>query len=413
MTHATHYDVLIVGGGLVGASLACALADTPLRVGVLEAHPFNSDRQPSYDDRSIAMAHGSQRIFAALQLWPALHGAATPIRHIHISNRGHFGFARLHHHEVGADALGYVVENRALGAVLAARLAQASNITLLCPAFVQDIRPTAESARVDVRTDSGSITLEASLVVAADGQDSVVRERLSLPARNVDYDQSAIVANVTPERFHNYVAYERFTDTGPLALLPLGHDRCAMVWTVRPDQVAQHLTWEDDLFIAQLQARFGSRLGRFVKAGKRVSYPLALAQVEHPIAQRVALIGNAAHALHPVAGQGFNLGLRDAAVLAQLVVAAHRAGSDVGAAALLSEYLAWRVSDHIRVVTFTDTLARVFANPWTPVALARNAALCAVDVVPPLKRALMRVTMGLAGKQSRLACGLGLTHDHW
>ena len=408
MAGATSYDVLIVGGGLVGASLACALADTPLRIGVIEAHPFNSERQPSYDDRSIALAHGSQRIFASMGVWPAVHMLATPIRHIHISNRGHFGFARLHHHEVGVDALGYVVENRALGPVLGSRLARASNITLHCPAQVENVTTTADAVTVTARSGAGSVALTAALVVAADGHDSVVRERLGLPVQSAAYDQVAIIANVTPEHFHNYVAYERFTDSGPLALLPLGHDRCSLVWTVRPDQVDEHMAWDDATFAAQLQARFGHRLGRFVKVGKRASYPLTLARVKHPAAQRVALIGNAAHTLHPVAGQGFNLGLRDVAVLAQVIVDAQRAGTDVGASSVLADYLAWRARDHERVITFTDGLARVFANPWPPIMLARNAALCAIDVLPPVKRALMRLTMGLAGKQPRLARGLEL-----
>jgi 2-octaprenyl-6-methoxyphenol hydroxylase len=402
------FDLIIAGGGLVGASLACALGGRGLRIGILEAHPFGSRNQPSYDDRSIALSYGSKRIFSAMGIWSTLTNDASPIRHIHISNRGQFGFTRLHSDEAHTHALGYVIENRVLGQALAARLQQLPDVQVISPARVVDLNNEGEFATVTAETAQGPEQFTARLLVAADGHDSSVRQLLNVGVRETQYEQSAIIANVTPEKFHNDVAYERFTDTGPLALLPLTEQRCSLVWTVRPAQVEAMMAWSDEEFAAHLYDRFGARLGRFVKIGKRAQYRLSLLEAQQHIKPRVALIGNAAHTLHPVAGQGFNLGLRDVAALAQVIHEAMHNKQDIGAMTVLENYLRCRAADHARVVAFTDFLARVFTQPWTPVARARNAALLLVDFLPPAKRALLRQSMGLAGKLPRLARGLAL-----
>ena len=408
------YDILIVGGGMVGATMAYALSPLPLRIGVIEAVPFKSDSQPSYDDRAIALAYGSARIFEAMGLWPKFADKVSPIKKIHISDRGHFGAARIDSVEEKVDALGYVIENRVVGAVLAEELPKLDNVELICPATVINVEMNEAEARLTIESDGQQRQLTAKLVIAADGGNSVVRQLLDIPTRSWDYGQAAVIANVTPERHHQGVAYERFTDTGPVAMLPNAYaetddpNRCSLVWTVRSGDEERVLGLSDEEFLAELQTRFGHRLGKLEKVGRRNAYPLKLVRAKQQVRPRLALIGNAAHTLHPIAGQGFNLGQRDVAVLADVLAAAIVNGEDIGAVDVMQRYADWRHWDHKTVIGFTDGLARLFSNPLAPVALARNISLFTVDVVPPLKRMLSRQTMGLAGKLPRLAMGLPL-----
>lgn len=412
----TECDVLVVGGGMVGASLACALARLPLRVMVIDGTPLRSPAQPSYDDRSIALAYGSSRIFSAMGLWESMAPRAAPIRRIHISDRGRFGVARLDAAEQRVDALGYVLETRVLGHVLQERIGAVANVEFLCPAQLIALEVGQDAATARIRTEHGERCVRAALVVGADGAGSSVRQLLGIAVRRWDYGQTAIIANISSEKPHNHVAYERFTDTGPLALLPLHptdgepatSGRCSLVWTARDAQVDALLALDEAGFLRALQDRFGYRLGRMIRAGERHAYPLALVRARAHVHARVALIGNAAHTLHPVAGQGFNLGIRDVAVLAELLADAARQGGDVGAAALLQRYAQWRRHDHSVMIAFTDGLARLFSNPLMPVAVARDLGLLAVDLLPPLRQFLARRTMGMAGRLSRLGRGLPL-----
>ncbi len=422
------YDILIIGGGLVGASLACALRESPLRIGVIEAVPLAASSQPSYDDRTLALAYGSKRIFDSMGCWQDIAPEATPIERIHISDRGHFGVTRLSAAEAGLPALGYVVPNRALGVALMKTLQTAKNIEWLCPTEMQNIRLNPESASVTVRhNDTGSYlknplspegrgifetgssrTLTARLVIAADGAHSAVRAALGIEAERTEYCQSAIVTVVTAGEPHGNTAYERFTDTGPLALLPLTHTRCAVVWSAKAEEVQTITGWSDQEFLAHLQDRFGERLGTFTRPGRRAVYPLALTRVKEQVRERLALIGNAAHTVHPVAGQGFNLGLRDVAAIAEVLMDAVRAGEDIGDLTVLRRYADWRVRDNRVTAGFTNGLIRIFSNNAFPLTLARNAGLIAVDLLPGVKRRFVRVTSGLAGRLPRLARGLSL-----
>jgi len=408
------FDVLIVGGGLVGASLACALRGSGLRIALIEANPLHTASQPSFDDRTVALSYGSRQILQRMALWTQLEARVEPIKTIHISDRGRFGVTRLRHDEEGVEALGYVAENRVLGEVLYAELEHSDEIALFCPAQVSGLEASLD--RVEVRVEqAGQVRqLSARLLVAADGVSSKVRQMLQIAASRQDYAQSAIISNVRPGQNHNNVAYERFTDTGPLAFLPMtrsaGRQRCSVVWTVPTEQAQALMQLEDDDFLAALQQRFGYRLGRLQQPGKRQVYPLALVETTQLVRGRVVVVGNAAHSIHPVAGQGFNLALRDIALLAELLATA----SDAGDPALLETYVSKRQQDAQRVYRFTDTLVKLFSNDFSPLAHARAAGLLSVDLLPPVKHALARQSMGLGGNLSRLGRGLatgGQKHD--
>jgi len=401
-------DVLIVGGGLVGASLAVALGKAGMRVSVVEAHAFRIDQQPNYDERSIALAQGSQRIFAGLGLWDPLADAVCPIHTIHVSDRGRFGFTRLRREEEGVPALGYVASARVLGNTLIRALEALPAVQLLAPARLHDFRVTDDGVEAGLDVDGQTLIHRARLLVAADGAHSSVRERLGIATRQWEYGQTAVIANVTPQREHQNVAYERFTDSGPMALLPMLGNHCALVWTVRSQQAQEIMELGDAEFLARLQQRFGNRLGRFLKVGERHAYRLQLLRARESIRPRLALIGNAVHTLHPVAGQGFNLGLRDVAALAEVVIDAQRAGTDIGCSTVLEQYADWRQADQRRVVAFTDSMVRIFSQPLPPVAWLRDAGMLALDLCPPAKRWFGRMTMGRSGRLPRLARGLEL-----
>ncbi|NOX91059.1 MAG: 2-octaprenyl-6-methoxyphenyl hydroxylase [Gammaproteobacteria bacterium] len=411
----TDYDLIIIGGGMVGASLAISLAEQTLRIALIEAASLHDNEltPPGYDDRAIALSFGSRRIFDGMGLWENIAPQTMAIQRIHVSDQGHFGFTRLDAAQEKVDALGYVATARQLGAVLMNRLRQCDNLTLISPARLTDLKLGDDHATAVITHNADNAngnmeTLTAKLVVAADGGNSYVRNQLDIRTTCHDYGQSVIIANITPEKPHRHVAYERFTRNGPLALLPMPDNRCSLVWTRAPDDAQRLLNVSDEDFLAELQPCFGKRLGRFIKVGKRYSYPLQLIQAQEQIRVRLALIGNAAHTLHPVAGQGFNLGLRDVAALAQNIVDAFHAGDDIGALSVLEAYTQWRKWDHRQVIGFTNTLVHTFSNRFPPFVLARNLGLIATDIVPPLKHRLARYSMGIVGKLPRLARGLPL-----
>ena len=405
----TNYDIVIIGGGMVGASLACALGATRMRVGLVEAVRLDAPSQPSYDDRSTALAYGSRRIFDGMHVWDRIAAQQTaPILRIHISDRGRFGFTRLSAADLGTEALGYVVENRVLGDALYSTLSGMSGVQLLCPALLQTVRFEQDRAVVGISHDGRTEELSARLIVAADGADSVVRKAAGIAANRIEYDQAAIVTNATPGKSHGGTAYERFTDTGPLALLPMTDERCAVVWSARRGEVDTILGWDQAEFLTRLQDRFGNRLGVFQRIGTRRAYPLSLTRVREHVRPRLVLIGNAAHTVHPVAGQGFNLGLRDVATLAELLMDSARRGDDIGDLGVLYAYAAWRRRDNQVVAALTDGLTRIFSTSFLPLVLARDLGLTAVDLLPPVKRRFMRITSGLAGRLPRLARGLPL-----
>jgi len=408
------YDVAIVGGGMVGATLSVALAPLNLRVALIEAIPHNAAAQPSFDERTTALSNGSRRILETIGVWPALHALATPIAKIHVSDQGRFGFARIDASEQGLAAMGYVLPNRALGSVLWSRLSSAG-IKVFCPAEVSSVAANDEVVKIEITEAGAKSAIDAKLIVAADGAQSAVRSAFGVAADVRDYGQTAVITTVLPQRFHNNVAYERFTPSGPLALLPLDGGRCTLVLTLTKQAAQSALAWSDQEFLAEVQRRFGFRLGRFLKVGRRVPYPLSLTQSERTSAPRCVIIGNAAQGLHPVAGMGFNLGLRDVASLAELIAENARGAADArkyadpGNAQLLHEYDAWRRADRGGVIAFTDGLVRMFSNPSSVVARVRNLGLLAFDLLPPAKSALSRLSTGGGGRVPKLARGVALT----
>lgn len=401
-------DVIISGGGMVGASLACALSGQGLRIVLVEPVRSEQRAEPGYDDRAIALAWGTSRILAGLGIWEALSAHATPIHRIHVSERGHPGMVHLDRETEGLPAIGYVVPARALAQVLADAVGRLDDITQLCPASVTGYRADIDHAEVRVSEAAGERSLSARLVVAADGAGSPLREQAGIAIRRRDYRQVAIVTNITPQLPHEHGAWERFTATGPLALLPMSAGRCAVVWTVATDQADRIMALPDAEFLARLQERFGNRLGRLQRVGARQAWPLQLLSAERSVAARLALIGNAIHTLHPVAGQGFNLGARDVAALAEVLVNALRAGEDIGSSPVLARYAEWRSRDHRNVTLFTDGLARLFTLTLPGCGLLRSAGMLAFDLVPPAKRMLTRLTMGRSGRTPRLVRGLPL-----
>ena len=402
MTGATlRCDVAVTGGGMVGLSLAASLAGLPLEVAVIEPVAPDADEQPSFDSRTTALSSGSRHVLEGIGAWPALAARATPIRRIHVSERGSFGTAVLDAAEQGLPALGYTIENRLLGRALRERLASLDRVRFI-PSRVTTLEAGDDS--VVLGTDAHG-TVEARLVVAADGAQSAARAALGIGARVSDYGQQAIIAHVDTSRFHGHTAYERFTDSGPIAVLPIGEGRSAVVWTLATAEARRVLALGDGEFTAGLQRAFGTRLGRFTRVGRRQAYPLALTTADRVVSQRAAILGNAAQSLHPVAGQGFNLALRDVAMLAELLAE----GGDPGAPALLARYAQWRAPDRAAVVRFTDSLVRGFGLPLGPLRPLRGQGLVLFDLLRPVKREFARRTMGLAGRQPRLVRGLPLT----
>ncbi len=408
---APSFDITIVGGGMVGASLAVALAPLGLKVALIEAIPHDSDVQPSFDERTTALSNGSRRILGTLGVWGAVEASAIPIRKIHVSDQGHFGFARIDAAEQGLAALGYVVPNRALGRALWAQLHDRPGLRVYCPAEVSRLRHGEDSISLDITQAGQALTIDTRLIVAADGVQSTVRAAFGVEAESRDYEQTAIITTVLPQRFHEHVAYERFTGTGPLALLPLEGGRCTLVLTLSHALAESAMRWSDVEFLAELQRRFGFRLGRFLKVGRRAAYPLSLTRSMRTSAGRCVIIGNAAQGLHPVAGMGFNLGLRDVASLAEIIAERrHQPAFDAGMSGLLAEYDAWRRADRGNVIAFTDGLVRLFANPMSTVRRLRNAGLLAFDLLPPAKAALSRLSTGAGGsaRVPKLARGVAL-----
>jgi len=398
--------VTIVGGGLAGASLACALEPLDLDITVLEATPLQHDHQPSFDERTIALTYSSRRVLEGIGLWPEIASDAGPIHRIHISNRGHSGFARLDRKLIGTDALGYVIPTRTLGHALTERLHNNPRVDYRCPAEVNSIDhdPKNSSIRVEVSGEH----ISSSLVVLADGGRSSLGQSMGLKSKEKQYDKEALIGIVGVDRNQDATAYERFTRHGPLALLPLDERRYVLAWTLPKVQASEMVTLPEKVFLEELQDAFGDRVGFFIRCDRLKTYPLRRMEVETPVGDRLIALGNAAHIVHPVAGQGFNLGLRDVAHLAEEILYGLKNNKDIGDFEVLTQYARLRHRQTKRVLRFTEGLLQVFANDYPGLSSGRNFALNMLEILPPAKRILLKRTTGLSGSLPRLARGLPL-----
>ncbi len=401
-----NYDIVIAGGGMIGTSLALALAPLGLRVAVVEAIARREDQQPSFDDRSTALSRSTQRMFEAMGLWDDVVAASTPIASIHVSDKGRFGFSHITAEEQGVEALGYVVINRVLGEVLQSSLRAARNVDVFCPARIESIELGPQQASATLSSDDGEQTLTCRLLVAADGANSAVREMMGISAQQREYGQRAVIGNLLPEKKLDHRAFERFTPQGPLAILPIADDRAGFVWTVAEHDADRVMALNDDEFLAEIQEEFGYRLGEFSRVGTRASYPLILSKAVRLTATRSVLIGNSAHGLHPVSAQGFNLGMRDVAALCDCIADASQKGSDPGDAQLLERYAEWRRSDQKKLVHFTDNLVRLFGSSRPGLRTLRNIGMIGFDLIPGVRPMFAKHTMGLAGELPRLSRGV-------
>jgi 2-octaprenyl-6-methoxyphenol hydroxylase len=390
-------NVLIIGGGLVGASLAIALDLAGCRVTLVEAAAPRADAQPSYDERNLALARATVNGLDAIGVWPLVAAQATPIRHIHVSRAGEFGSARLDAARHGVDALGWTLPARELGSALLRRLNSCERLVRLAPASLIGLERHAEGWRAQIRTGQGEQFIDAALLVGADGTESFVRGQLGIQAETYDYEQTLFVCTVTPERDHAHRAWERFSDEGPIAMLPLAERRCGMVLTV-PSHAAEDVAALDDAgFIALAQQRFGWPLGRLSRPGKRHPYVIRRVAASSLTGPRAVLVGNAAQTVHPIGAQGFNLGLRDALTLAELVAEA----TDPGTSILLERYAARRAPDRAGTMAMSHDLVRFACMDQPLLAPLRSLALLAYDRIAPLQRVLARRGMGFRGEPPR------------
>ncbi len=397
-------QVIIVGGGMVGLSLSLMLAKANIAVKLLEAVKYpNYDDQnvapyhSSFDARNTALSRRSVQIYQKLGLWDALQQHATPILQVHITEQGSFGKARLIAEQEKVESFGQVIENAWLGRVLLTQVRQQRLIELIDGVQVTALTQDAEQVHIEAKRGDEVLKLESKLLIAADGRDSFCRQAIGVDVDVHDYDQVAIVTTVQTSKPHEQVGFERFSALGPLALLPLpGEYRRSVVWPVKKGTEGEWLGEENDQhFLDALQKTYGDRAGKFEKTGKRFSYPLSQVLAHKQAVGRVILMGNAAHTIHPVAGQGFNLCLRDADVLVRYLVNQLTASDDIGNPDNLLAYEQARLSDQQRVIKFCDTVVRGFSNQNPLLKLIRNTGLIAFDVIPGVKPLVANYAMGL------------------
>ena len=402
ISHPLITDVLIVGGGPAGLTLAAALGSAGVAVAVIDRDPPEKHLAATFDGRTIALSFGSRQVLTGAGVWPLMADEAGPILDIRVADQMSPLFLHYDHRAVGDQPLGWIVESRLFRKALLARVRALPSVTHLAPMQLETLRHDAEG--VEAHLADGRV-IRARLAVGADGKHSFCRANAGIKTRGHSYGQTAIVCTIGHAPPHNGLALEHFLPGGPFAVLPMTGNRCSIVWAERTEQVTGYLALPDDAFIAELQQRIGGWLGDIQLIGSRFSYPLALQYAETYIAPRLALVGDAAHAIHPIAGQGFNMGVRDVAALAEAIVDAARLGLDVGTTPVLERYQRWRRADNMTLIILTDALTRLFSNDIAPLKLARDLGLAAVNRLPPLKRFFIRHAMGTVGTLPRLVRG--------
>jgi 2-octaprenyl-6-methoxyphenol hydroxylase len=395
-------ELLIAGAGLTGMLLAVACAGAGLDVAVVDPQSPDAMLDQRFDGRTSAIAYGSKLVFDGIGLWPSIAAEAEPIREIRVADDDSPLFLHYDHRDLGEAPLGYIVENRVLRRALLGHARALPNLRLLAGRRV--VTTAAGSAGAEAVLDDGT-RLRTRLIAAADGKNSPLRQAAGIRAIEWRYRQTGIVTTVAHQRPHAGIAVEHFLPAGPFAILPMTGNRSSIVWTENADLAQRLGALPDDRFAAELHARFGDFLGRIEPVGPRWTYSLSLMQAERYAARRLALVGEAAHVIHPIAGQGLNVGIRDIAALAELLVDTRRRGLDIGDDGVLDNYQRWRRPDAVVLAAVTDGLNRLFSNTIPPIRLARDIGLGIVNRLPPVKGLLMRHAMGTLGDRPRLARG--------
>jgi 2-octaprenyl-6-methoxyphenol hydroxylase len=395
-------DVVIIGGGFIGGTLACALSHLGLRTSIIDTQDPAIGLDVKFDGRASAIAFASQRLLESVGIWDLLAETACPIKDIRVSEGNSPFFLHYDHKDTESQAFGYMIENRFIRRALHKKILELVAIEVVAPDHVQALERSGSGVRV--KLESGKI-ITAPLVIGADGRNSITRRHAGIRTTGWSYNQSGIVCTVEHEEPHQHIAHEHFLPAGPFAILPLWNNRASIVWAERSDLVPAIMQLDETEFLEELKLRFGSFLGELKIVGSRWSYPLSLKFAERAIDQRLALVGDSLHGMHPIAGQGLNLGLRDVAALAEIIIDARRLGMDIGDTLVLERYQQWRRFDNSLMLAATDGLNRLFSNSIGPIQLARDIGLSAVNKMGPLKKILMRSAMGLSGEIPKLMKG--------
>ncbi|WP_448573873.1 FAD-dependent hydroxylase [Trichothermofontia sp.] len=414
------YDVAIVGAGIVGLTLACALQNRGLRIALIEAEPRSMAIQKG---QAYAISLLSSQIFAAIGVWDTIRPQISPFGQIRLSDADYSGVVQFFPQDLGTEVLGYVAEHGVLLSALQTQCRESAGVDWLCPATVCSVDYGETAAVVTLQAAGERRSLRSRLVVAADGARSPLRTAAQIKTYGWQYWQACLVCTVKPEKPHGEIAYERFWPSGPFAILPLPDNRCRIVWTAPRPEAEALLALDDADFLAELRRRYGDQMGNLTVVGDRFLFPVRLMQCQRYTGPRLVLVGDAAHGCHPVGGQGMNLGIRDAAALAEVLQRAHQQGQDLGSPAVLAQYDRWRRRENWVILGFTDFLVRLFSNEWLPLVLTRRLGLWLLRHVPPVKRLALRLMTGLSGRRpilnqeelkqdsSPIATGRGLPHS--
>lgn len=394
------YDLVIVGGGIVGLTLAAALQDSGLSILLIEAKVASAAVAKG---QAYAIHALSALIYQGIGIWDKILPQIAKYKHVRLSDADYPEVVEFETTDLNTPELGYVAEHQALLAPLQEFVQSSCNVTYLCPAEVLNTQYHHDIAAIDIKVAGEIHTVRSKLIVAADGSRSPIRQAAGIKTLGWKYWQSCIVAFVKPEKPHNDTAYEKFWTSGPFAILPLPHNRCRIVWTAPHAEAKALCELDDEQFLAELTRRYGNQMGKLELLGDRFIFPVQLMQSDRYVLSRLALVGDAAHNCHPVGGQGLNLGIRDAAALAQVIETAHKAGEDIGKIQILKRYERWRQKENLVILGFTDLLDRMFSNNFLPLMLVRRLGLWIMRRVPPLKIFTLKLMIGLKGRTPELA----------
>ncbi len=405
------FDIAIVGAGAVGGTLAYALSRVGYSVALIERTALRADQQPAFDERHLGFSRSTRVALEGMGLWSYMGDDAVDVSRIHVSSKGQFGSVMMNAVDEGLDVLGHVLPARAIGKALYSALNDQANIHIFAPAELVSAEISVDNVALELQSGEETIQLSASLLIGSDGAESSIRERFQIGQTRWEYDQSAVIANLDVAELDQGLAYERFIPEGAIALLPRHEKGLAVICSVSDEIADSLMESNEEEFAAYIAKQMGSRLADITQVGKRYRFPLALVRSKEAVLERLVLIGNAAHYIHPVAAQGYNLSMRDVSALVEILSGARKEGIDPGSLSLLEEYASWRKQDERIMVAFTDSLIRMFVNPLLPIKLARQKGLLALRYIPGLRNLFTRAVTGRLGRQAGLMRGIPLSGD--